>query len=106
MFEQLGLDQIKSTSTYGYVASDSVESLEMILAAGADINSRDAQEMTPLILAASCGRPARVAALLRAGADIHLRDAEGKTALDRARLHPEAEHCEAIVRMLEEAEQR
>jgi ankyrin repeat protein len=98
------IDDINNT-TFGYVASDSVESLELLLAAGADINARDAQEMTPLILAASCGRSARVAALLRAGAKIHLQDAEGKTALDHARLHPEAEHRDVIVRMLEEAEQ-
>jgi ankyrin repeat protein len=76
----------------------------MLLGAGADINARDAQQMTPLILAASCGRPARVAALLKAGADIRLRDTQGKTALDHAHLHPEAEHREAIVHMLENAE--
>lgn len=89
--------------TYGYVASDSVEVLEMLLAAGADINARDKQEMTPLILAAFCGRPSRVAALLHSGADIHLRDAEGKTALDYARQHPEPEHRDAIVKLLEDA---
>ncbi len=104
-FEQIGLGGLKNESTYGYVASDSVESLEMLLAAGADINARDAQAMTPLILAASCGRSARVEALLRAGADIFLQDAQGKTALDHARLHPEAEHRDAIVQMLEKAEQ-
>jgi len=97
---------IPQQSTYGYVASDSVEAIEMLLGAGAELNARDAQEMTPLILTASCGRPARVAALLRAGADIHLRDVQGKTALDHARLHPETDHREAIVRMLENAEQR
>jgi uncharacterized protein len=106
LLEPLGFGQLKDNSTYGYVASDSVESLEMLLAAGADINARDAQEMTPLILTASCGRPARVAALLRAGADIQLRDAQGKIALDYARQHPEAEYREAIVRMLVDAEQR
>lgn len=90
--------------TYGYIASDSVEVLEMLLAAGADINARDKQEMTPIILTASCGRPSRVAALLRAGADIHLHDAEGKTALDYARLHPESEHRASIVKLLEDAD--
>lgn len=104
MLEQIGIDKFQYRPTYGYVASDSVEALEMLLTAGADINARDRQQMTPLILAASCGRPARVAALLRAGADIHLQDAEGKTALDHARQHPEAEHRDAIVRLLEAAQ--
>ncbi len=104
MFEKIDLEQFQYHPTYGYVASDSVEVIEMLLRAGADINARDAQEMTPLILGASCGRPERVRMLLRAGADIHLRDAKGKTALDHARLHSEVEHREAIVRMLEGAE--
>lgn len=106
LLEQIDPDQFQYRSTYGYVASDSVEIVEMLLAAGADINARDKYEMTPLILTASCGRPSRVATLLRAGADIHLRDVEGKTALDYARQHPEPEHCDAIVKLLEDAEQR
>lgn len=106
LYEKIGIDQFQYHPTYGYVASDSVEVLEMLLAAGADINARDALGMTPLILTASCGRPTRVAALLRAGADVHLRDAHGKSALDHARLHPEAEQREAIVRMMEDAERR
>jgi ankyrin repeat protein len=53
--EQIGMDQVPYRPTYGYMASDSVEVLEMLLAAGADINARDRQEMTPLNLAASCG---------------------------------------------------
>ncbi|MEZ4668276.1 MAG: ankyrin repeat domain-containing protein [Anaerolineae bacterium] len=103
---KINIDLSQFRSTYGYIASDSVEALELLLEAGADINARDKQEMTPLILTASCGRPARVAALLRAGADIHLRDTQGMTALDHARLHPEADHRAAIVQMLEEAERR
>jgi ankyrin repeat protein len=46
-------------TTYGYVESDSVEALELLAQKGADINARDNSGMTALMLAASCGRPAR-----------------------------------------------
>jgi ankyrin repeat protein len=106
LLEQSGAADFVYQPTYGYIPSDSVEVLDMLLAAGAEINARDAKGMTPLILTASVGRPARVAALLRAGADIHLRDAQEMTALDHARLHSEAEHRDAIVRLLEDAEHK
>ncbi len=101
LFQNLDLERLVTPSTYGDVSSDSVEVLEMLLAAGADINTCDKNGMTPLILAA-----ARVAALLRADADIYLRDVQGKTALDHAYLHPEAEQREVIVHLLENAEKR
>lgn len=85
---------------YGYVASDSVEVVEMLVKAGSDLNAQSADGMTPLILAASCGRPARVKALLALGADKSLRDNEGKTALDHAKEHPVEEHREEIVKLL------
>ena len=72
-------------------------------AAGADINARDARGMTPLILAAACGRPARVQALLHSGPHVHLYDEQGKTALDHAQSHPEVNQREEITRLLVEA---
>lgn len=106
LFQNLDLERFVTPSTYGYIASDSVEVLDLLLGAGADINARDENGMTPLILAAYCGRPTRVAGLLRAGADVHLRDTQGKSALDHARLHPEPDQRDAIVRLLEDAEKR
>jgi ankyrin repeat protein len=83
--------------TYGYVESDSVEVLELLVQKGADINARDNSDMTALMLAASCGRPARVWALLALGADATLKDAAGKTAYIHAGTHPnEAQRAEIL----------
>lgn len=85
---------------YGYVASDSTEVLEMLAQAGANLNARDAQNWTPLMLTASCGRPARVARLLALGADAALRDSDSKSARDLAEAHPDSEQREAILHLL------
>jgi ankyrin repeat protein len=86
--------------TYGYVASDSVEVLKILAAAGAHLNALDHEGKTPLIFAASCARPARVQALLELGADTTICDAEGKTALDAAQNHPQEAMRAEIVRLL------
>ena len=84
---------------YGYVESDSVECLNLLVQAGADINAADAAGLTPLSLAASCGRPARVDGLLALGADIG-------NALVSAEAHPNAEQKEEIIALLRAAEQK
>ena len=51
---------------------------------GDDLNERDANGMTPLMLAAARNRPAICKLLLRSGADHSLLDPSGKTALEIA----------------------
>jgi ankyrin repeat protein len=67
--------------------NNDVAQLQRILEAGAPIESRDADGMTPLLLAARFGGGDALAALLKAGADVHARDNVGMSALHLAALH-------------------
>jgi ankyrin repeat protein len=58
------------------------EVVRLLLAAGANVNARDAMSLTPLAL--STHNPEVVVLLLQAGADPNVRDYRGETALDRA----------------------
>lgn len=64
--------------------------LEMLVAAGADVNACNAAGETPLHRACSDRAPAKVRCLLAAGADVNAQDAAGNTpvsiALDRIRV--------------------
>ena len=54
------------------------------IAAGADVNARDAYGSTPLVIAATFGHAGAVEALVDAGASLDLTNAEGSTALHAA----------------------
>jgi hypothetical protein len=56
----------------------------MLIAAGANINARDAQGSTALLYAAAGGHLECVEALLAAHADPNIRNDDGKSALDWA----------------------
>jgi len=88
---------------YGYDPSDDVRCVEALVAAGADLEAEDADGLTPLLLTARCGRPARVAALLRLGASPEARDQEENSAVDLAAAHHDAEQQREILRLLEDA---
>ena len=60
------------------------EIFQMLLDGGADVNAGSNMKMTPLMAAASLGRPEQLAALLKHGADVHAKDTKGRTALDMA----------------------
>ena len=59
-------------------------------AAGADLETADAEGMTPLLLAAARQRPEVVKALLQAGADATARDRHGYDAAALAAYYGEA----------------
>lgn len=90
------IDMTVAIGHYGYVESDSVECLNLLAQAGADINAADAVGLTALSLAASCGRPARVAGLLALGADT-------QDALTYAETHPDPEQRALIIVLLNNA---
>lgn len=62
-----------------------LEAVRALIAGGADVDARDDDGRTPLMLAAANGDAAITRALLEARADASLRDAGGRSALDRAR---------------------
>lgn len=61
--------------------TESVEKLQLLVAAGADIESRSFAGLTALVWAAMAGKPRTVQLLLDAGADPDGKDVEGHTAL-------------------------
>ena len=65
-----------------YAARDGrMETVRMLLDAGADINARDANEITPLIAAITNNHPDVARYLIERGADIKAADWYGRTPL-------------------------
>lgn len=89
-----------TASTYGYVASDDNTSLELLLAAGGELERADHEGRTPLLLSALWGRPARVAALLRHSACTMTRDFAGQSVLELAAEHYDPEQQSEILNLL------
>ena len=74
----------------------SYEAAEALCAHGAELDARDNDQSTPLIVAALKGHPRICAMLLALGADPSLKDKWGKTALDWAREENKSE-CAALL---------
>lgn len=66
------------------VKSGDVDSVRQILAGGADVNSRDAEGSTLLMMAAHTGNLPMVRALIEAGAEVNASDERGWTPLMKA----------------------
>ena len=79
-------DQLQGTALVRAAGSfGDLESVQVLLSAGAEVNVQDKNGMTPLMWAARWGDAPRVLALVEAGATVTVRDNSGKTALDWAR---------------------
>ncbi len=66
------------------VRSGDATLIRRLIRNGADVNARDGDGKTPLILAASIGRPTAVSALLKGGANVNATNSVGSTALHLA----------------------
>ncbi len=92
----------RSSSAYGAAAlfnaimKDRVHMVESLLRTGVNIDSRNAEGMTPLMAAASHGNPAIIRQLLSKGAEIGAANLHGANAYDIAMHHGHAEAAELI----------
>jgi ankyrin repeat protein len=94
--EDAGLADSRGTTPLHYAAAlGSVESVKLLIEAGADVQARNAMDATPLILAAPSAQ--KVALLLAKGADPNARSKAGRTALLVA---ASCEACSESVRLL------
>ena len=92
--------KLSAMGTFG-----NIESVQVLLSAGAEVNVQDKNGMTPLMWAARWGDAQRVEALVKAGATVTVRDNSGKSALDWARSRGgKAEQTIAILQPLAESE--
>jgi hypothetical protein len=92
---------------------DDADEIKDFFAQGVDVNCRDSEGQTPLMLAAEGGSEVAVRMILTGNAEVNLWDKYGQSALDRARgklelFHMEgAEHIhtiyQGIIRMLKSA---
>lgn len=78
-------ENILNVRSLHYAAREGhLEIVQMLLAAGADVNVQDGQGWTPLHVAARNGHREMVQALIAVGADRTIRNRDGHTALDVA----------------------
>jgi ankyrin repeat protein len=78
-----------SAEIFKAVVSGDVENIRRILAAGADIDTRDGEGGTPLMAAAHTGNLPMVLALIELGADVNATDAQGWTPLMKSAYNAE-----------------
>jgi CubicO group peptidase (beta-lactamase class C family) len=79
------------------VLTGNLDAIRAHIAAGSDLNQRDAFGSTPLIVAATFGRTAAARALIEGGADLNLAGADGGTALHTAAFLGRIEIVQALL---------
>ena len=84
---------------FGYHPSDEIAVLDLLLDAKSDLEARDDEGMTPLLLACRCGRPSRVARLLERGANVCVRNRAGQSVRDVVQSHHDAEQRDQILKL-------
>ena len=78
-------------------ASGQTEAARELLASGADVNARNEQGLTPVMLAVLGGHLDTAVQLALSGADLTCRDAEGRTVLELAVMSANREVCCILV---------
>ncbi|WP_072802806.1 ankyrin repeat domain-containing protein [Rhodococcoides yunnanense] len=97
------IDEFGRTALHYAAAENRINDVRQLLADGADVNSRDHQQWTPLIFAAQLGFVDVVTVLLNHGADVNAINSTGRSALERAIMAPKndgASNAIATIRVL------
>lgn len=81
-----------NTAMFQAVSNGDVEQIRHMMAAGADVNARDSDGFTLLMMAANAGHLPVVQALLEAGAEVNASDAMGWTALTKSIFNADVRH--------------
>jgi hypothetical protein len=79
------IDALGNTALLTAVKEKDAEKIDLLIAAGAEVNVANYEGVTPLMVAAAQNNPKIIELLLSHGADPHLKNNKGITALDLAR---------------------
>jgi len=96
--EQVGLQQVTSNGLFDAIVKDYEEGARAMLDHGADCNTRNEEQATPLHVACVTGREWAVRLLIEAGAEINAADCVGFTPLHLAAARG---HTQIITLLLE-----
>jgi ankyrin repeat protein len=92
---------INHTPLMAAAAFGNIETAQILLAAGAEVNAQSKEGLTPLMDGALGGNPEILMLLLNAGANPTLKSKDGKTALDYARqVHEQSSSAVSILEKL------
>ncbi|MCA9019091.1 MAG: ankyrin repeat domain-containing protein, partial [Planctomycetaceae bacterium] len=97
-------DQLDFSLDFGYKPSDDITSLDLLIDAGANLEARDSEGATPLLVACRYGRPARVERLIQRGADQTALDFEQRSAQELTTLHHDRDQAAQILKLLQQSE--
>jgi uncharacterized protein len=89
-------ESMKVTPLHAAAATKRNEIAHVLIARGANVNARAANDFAPLHEAAANGNVELVRLLLEQGADVNAKTTDGKTPLDYAREHNRAEIVELL----------
>jgi CubicO group peptidase (beta-lactamase class C family) len=90
-------DPTPAVSIHMAALAGNIEAVRQHIAAGSDLNEKDAWGSTPLIIASAFGKTEVARALIEAGADLNITNSDGATALHTAAFLCRTEIVEALL---------